>query len=745
VATTLGAQQKVTLHMSQIRELSRLLSFREPASAVFSALEAVEDPTDYSRRIKRGAFATGSNKIWLKTPGFEAPEVDFRALRRAGRTEPLFRRRANRFQNLIWKNGYVLKTEDDDAQAYILSRMELFGVLAGESFDSFLRKVSRELIMFDNCVIWERRVPTKDLKKMGVNIPLKGIGPLSKKGAVVSYEILPIDTLEFKRDQYGNVTKWRQIITPGYSVSSGANENTKEYDPQEIILIKNDEESGDVLSYPALQMVLPDARILRQLETDASLAAHRLAFPIFKYKVGTPTLEATLPKKDEVISDIWYELEGMLLEGALIMPGSDDFEVVLSDVKLDGLSSIMDYFKSRVIIGLGLSPIQVGDASDAANRSVADRLDVQLYDDVKAFQKTLQEAFTFFIFTKWLMEGGFNLAIGEERQSESKVALLFKEIDTDSLIKRENHKLQLWVQDAISHKELRSELGLTPAEDMTDFYSFKIGEITAKFQQMASQAAAQKTAGGDGQGSNAKTKAKKTSSLPIEDEITSFRQLVSLFKEDMSAEQQRYRVDAIWGKMEEDVIDYIRGQYPEDAGNFIAKDLGYVQSLYQIDIEDALRFDVTQYLELGLDRGFEEARAIDPELAPMRMTMFNMHTNKIISSLCYYIDKLVVDLTERIEKEVHRADVPFQGVELAFEALHYRLDSVVATHMALAENWGVCIVAMHAEIDKVWQDSEPDCIECHSQWLDVKSLEPQSVPPFSTHPHCGCKVHIIPQ
>lgn len=714
--------------MPPTRELARLLGMGRPTALPHSLFDAIEDPSSYSHQIRKGAFTSGGARHWVKSASFESPEVDFKALRTAGRAEPLFRRRANRYQNLVWKNGYVLKTEDERAKAYIQSRMEVFAILTGESFDSFLRKVSRELIMFDNCVIWERRVKLKDLKKLGITLNMRGIGPLAVKGPVVAYEILPIDTLQYKRDEYGNVTAWRQVSSSG---------EHKDYSPEEIILLKNDEESGDILAYPALQMVLPDARILRQLETDASLTAHRLAFPIFKYKVGNPSVAETLPTEDDDLSDIWFALEGMLLEGALIISGADEFEVVLSDVQMDGLSNILDYFKNRVIVGLGLSPHHLGDVG-IANRSVADRLDVQLYDDVKAFQKTMSEAATFFIFFRWLMEGGFPLRLGGEGLSESRVALEFREIDTDALIKFENHKLQLWVQDGISHAEFRSDLGLTPTEDMSDFYSSKVGAITAKYQQMVDQSKAQATSGGANQQTNAKTRATKTSMGEMLTEVASFRELVGLFKEEAFRGYNISPLDEIWNRLEADIVDYVRiTEKP-----ISTRDLGYLSALYLSDLEDAVRMGLVQSLQVGLDRGFDEARAIDPDIAPMRVTLFNRHANNILRSLRYYLEKLLGDLAVRVEKETNESETPELGIEVAFEALHYRLDSVVSTHLALADNWGVCMVARHAGYDRVWQDSEPGCSICTGGWVGVDGLEPKGVPPFSTHPHCGCKVHI---
>lgn len=719
--------------MANKKALSRILSFREPKNSP-SIYEAIGEPIDYQHKLKRKTY-TPDTRAWLKRATFESPEIDYADLRNACRTEPLFRRRTNRYQNLIWKNGYVLNTEDESAKGYIESRMELFAVLTGKSFDSFLRKVSRELIMFDSCLVLERKLKLSELKRLGVTLPIKGVGKDKQSGPVVAYEVIPIDTIEYKRDEYGNIIQWRQSMLNG---------KTKEFKADEVIVLKNDEESGDILSFPALQMVLPDARILRQLETDASLAAHRLAFPIFKYKVGDPVLPESIPRKDDdSINDIWYTLEGMLLDGALIMPGTDDFEVVLSDVKLDGLTSVLDYFKSRVILGSGLSPIHIGDVT-SANRSVADRLDVQLYDDVKAFQRTLEETVTYSIFMKWLLEGGFNLKLGGDGMSESIVSLEFREIDSDSLIKRENHTLQKWVQDLVDHDEARMEIGRTPISDTSKLYSDLIGGINFKYQSKADKSEQQKTSGGDSQGSETKTKVKKTSSVgepSAIEEVSSIKELVSLL--DYSSSDNTFSIlDNIWESLENEVISYISSV--PDNSNFDSKELLYAKALFVEDLNEAIRGRVFDSFRFGVDRGFDEALAIDPNVAPLPLSNFNKYVNIVILSLNFYTEKLINDLFDRIETEINESgEEGFEvSVEASFEALHYRLTSVAKTHLDIAENWGVCLVAKHAGYSQVWQNSENACEICKSQWIKVEDLELKSVPPFSTHPHCGCKVHI---
>jgi hypothetical protein len=735
--------------MANTHELSKLLAMRKPPRA--SAEEAVKDPTDAGHLVGKAVLSPARhNNFYFKSDSFESPEVDFGFIRQAIKVEPLFRRRNERYQNLMWKNGYTLRTEDEEAKQYIQSRMEVFAVLMGQTFDSFLREATNELIQYNNCLLYERRVPARQLQEMGINLPAKGIGPLAKKGPVVCHEVIPLETIRYKRDAFGNITQWKQVSPEG---------KERIFSPKEVILIKVGGVAGEILAHPTLHDVIPDAKILRQLETDASLAGHRLAFPIFMYKVGDPRYEGTMPKKASDLDGIWNTLEGMLMDGTLIIPGSDTFEVVLSDVKLDGLQAVLQYFKDRVVSNMGLSPLHLGDPA-AANRSVADRLDVQLYDDVKAYQRVTEENITWFIFLKWLMEGGYSMLIGSAAVSPSRVYMTFKEIDTDSMIQRENHAVALWVQDAITHDEVRDRLGYTPLaeEEIDKLYSSMIGAITNK-QAMdlakvgaaasadgPSKSTAQATKGGSNQKTNAKTRAKKTSSLESEEiEAVDFTHLLGQIREAQQTAIDTHGLSVVeqsWAKLQIDVTEYIQRM---SGKNFSAEDMSYVKDLFKSELWTSLRSCIVMSLNEGIDRGYEEARGINPDVAPMAVTRFNRNVSLILNSLNTFVDKLVEDLFVRVETEVVDSEDVAAAVDDAFMALHYRLEQVVTSHNALASNWGVCMVADHAGYEQVWQESESDCLVCKSGWVSTKDIRHTDIPPFSTHPNCGCRVHIKDQ
>jgi hypothetical protein len=318
--------------------------------------------------------------------------------------------------------------------------------------------------------------------------------------------------------------------------------------------------------------------------------------------------------------------------------------------------------------------------------------------------------------------------------SPSWVSFEFYEIDTDSLIKRENHAMTKWVQDGISHDELRGDLGLPAVTDLSNFYTDLIGGINNKYaMDQAAQAAAQRTAGGSPSG-GPKTPFKKTHSLETVEGIRSYKELNSIFKEATAPSHIIFKYIANWETLERNFIDYCQHN-----DMFDINDAGLANIVFQFTTR--LRIDILDSMRYGVDRGYDEARSIDPDVAPMRISVFNQKSEVLTRLAGKDFTQLLVDLVVRINKELEYSR-PVEAVEAAFAALTYRLKSIVSSHIVLAENWGVAIVAEHLEYISVWQDSEVGCSICQSRWIKIKDLMPSGLAPMNTHPNCGCKVHI---
>jgi hypothetical protein len=676
-----------------------------------------EPPATITHKIKKIALTKSqgsSNSVlnrgsWKK---FSKPDIDFQTIEKAVYTDSYLNKAVNKYVDLMWKNGYNIKTTDPDIFKYIRQRMVLHTYATGEPFDQFLERLSRELITYHNVLVYIKRFDPTQIGPLGKSIAGK-IKPLGKEQhPAIGYELIPVTSISVDFDDKNNVREWKQEAPPGGK--------DKTYNKNEIIHIKKGAWAGKLFGDPFLRPTLDDTKAYRQLEEDAVIIAHQMIEPKIVYSVGDPSLPQTIMDlDDDDIEETANALQYALENGAIVIPGSHKVDV-LETRNAQNISEYMDRLKFRVFGGLGLSPVHFGEAG-AANRSVTDRLDVQLYDGVKSYQRTVEQYVTFFIFAEWLMEAGYDTDFSVE-DDEDWAILEFEEIDTDSLIKKQNHSTSLWVQDGITHDEYRKTLGKLPVttEQESRLYSDMIGKVNAKYQQEVDKSKSQETSGGENQKTNAKTRATKTSMV----ETTN------------TSEDE-------WNELKLEVLLQLENSF--DSLNNWLDDIAYVYAFYFGNIERSEIANVTEQFWNGHSDGSNQALMAGYQLKkdPTKDTAFLSSTNKRVSK---YLDKLRRDLRNRVEKVCLQGDtkeVTLLTVSESFDALHARLNSISETESNAAYNYGVLCVAYTNEIKKVWREGSEDCDKCTSGYEEVTYAGIDDIPPISSHPNCKCRIKIV--
>ena len=110
----------------------------------------------------------------------------------------------------------------------------------------------------------------------------------------------------------------------------------------------------------------------------------------------------------------------------------------------------LEYFKQRSYTSAGVSPIDMGE-SDSANRSTADTQSGYLTDDVKDYQQEFKFLLEFEVIQELLLER-FDISVLED---ENIVTFDFHEIDTDFMMKKENHNWLGYVMGGMNEDEMR--------------------------------------------------------------------------------------------------------------------------------------------------------------------------------------------------------------------------------------------------------------------------------------------------
>ena len=389
------------------------------------------------------------------TTAFEAPEYDWEQIQKAFAADSWLNQAFLKYRELIWKEGYYFKGPDEAATQYIKKRFQILGLAQGRSMDDLLTDVSDSLIRYHNAFLIKARddkpYQIAGLKVTGING--KAIG---------GYFIAPVETMQIKVDKNGNVKGYLQEI-------SGIR---TEFKPEDVIHFTYNRQPGTQWGHPWILPALEDLRTLRLVENDMINVFHKEVTPTYVYKIGDGTLGMQIDQED--IDAAQEQIEDMYDVGAIIIPGTDSIDVIGSEGKALDVAPYINHWRGRVISGFGLSEHHLG-ITAGTNKSNAASMDAALYDKLKSYQTTLENAISMEILFELLLEGGYSPF--NATADDQMVIFEFKEIDLEARVKIENHISVLWLQNMITHGEMREMMGQDVDPENKDNYHIDMVEI----------------------------------------------------------------------------------------------------------------------------------------------------------------------------------------------------------------------------------------------------------------------------
>lgn len=390
---------------------------------------------------------------------FEPAPYDFNRIIQATDTDSYVKQGFQKYKELIWKEGWDIVGENPEAVDYLYQRLDFMELSMEVPFQNFLVEVSDQLVKFANCFIVKVR------GDLAPHFPMPLESPKGKE-PVIGYQIIPVETMEIKRDKYNKPIEYRQNIwNQGAAAVSGFSSNDNNlpsWQPEDVIHFYIDRKPGRIFGTPFVVSVMDDIIALRQVEEDIQNLIHRELFPLYKYMVGTDDN----PAEPEEIEAAANELANLRTEGGLVLPNRHDVDVIGAEGNALDVSPYMAHFKERVCIGMGLSPHHLGMLMNGGNRSVTDRLDIALYDKIKTYQRYIAAMIQGKIFSELLLEGGYDPIVTPQAASVADRCIFkFNEIDVDTQVKKETHEIQKWAGNIVEMAEVRQALGLDPLVD----------------------------------------------------------------------------------------------------------------------------------------------------------------------------------------------------------------------------------------------------------------------------------------
>lgn len=375
---------------------------------------------------------------------FQSVDPSLDEVYNAYKTDSYIRQAVDKYSELLFKAGWKLQGNNDNAVQYLQSRFAFMSFATGQSWDQLLIEVAEDLVKYGNAILIKAR--NKKNLPMG-SVKATGIG---KQGTPVGgYFRANPRTMQVQTDQYGNVTAWQQQVNGGTKVS---------FKVEDVIHIYYKREAGEIFALPYYAPALEDVRLLRQLEDNVALLVYRYAVPIYHWIIGIA--QAGYEASTDEIIEARNKINEMPSDGAIITNERTSIKVIGADGQALQAEPYLRYYEQRVFTGLGVSETQMG-RGGTANKNTADSLDQSMVDRVKAFQKVMGLGITNGVITELLMEGGFDPLNNPDDQ----VNFVFNEINVDTQIKVENHQAFLFQNNAITLDELRTNLGYKAADE----------------------------------------------------------------------------------------------------------------------------------------------------------------------------------------------------------------------------------------------------------------------------------------
>lgn len=379
---------------------------------------------------------------------FTPHEYDLYEYSRIIDTEAIVYKAFERKKSLMFKNGYLLTSDSDDNISYIKQRLKEFHYVSGKSFDGFVEELAYNLIMFHNAYVLMYRDLNKSTGEP-ISVGDEEIEPLA---ALFN---MPTESIERKLKDDGSVSRYKQKIS--YT-------KYRTFSPKIIRHLTYNKRPGFTMGTPPLEAVKDDIIALRRIEESVETLIYKSLFPIIHVKVGTESHPATtLRDGSSEVSAMSKVLKEIDDSGGVVTSERVEIKSIGAESMALRVESYLEYFKNRVMIGLGVSTTDLG-IGDSSGKATGSIISQTLKEAVIDMQRVVARFITEEIFSDLLVESGKYKAkymIPEEEM----VTLSFNSVDHDSQIKMESHWLNLANSKMISQSELRALIGKRPMSD----------------------------------------------------------------------------------------------------------------------------------------------------------------------------------------------------------------------------------------------------------------------------------------
>ena len=638
---------------------------------------------------------------------FMPSEYDLSEIGRIEDVENIVRQAFKKKLGLMFKAGYDFAGPNKNTVRYIKERFTQIQKASGIPTQVFLRTVGSDLIRLSNAFV----VKSRNLKASGGK--RRRDAQYGNVDPIAAYFVLPAETVEIRRNaDTGKVVEYRQKMPDG---------RYKDFPAKNVIHMFYDKRPGFNIGKPTIVPVVDDIRALRRIEQNIELLIYQHLFPLFHHKVGTKEQpDKVYADGTREVDDVRDQIQYMPSEGSIVTSYRHEIDAIGAESRAIRAEGYLEHFKKRVIAGLGISSVDLGEG-DTATRTTSESMSRSMIDDVKDFQTTLMTFFDEFIIKELLLESTFpEQTLLDE---DNIVSIVFKEIDVDAKIKAENHFINLYAGHGITETEFRIGMGREPLTDVNRGDTF--------FERIMIPQLELKSMGGfgNGDGLNGAQKSAKAVVQPSNQhgKKTGPEKRKSSYRPANAVAVQ----DNVLKNEFKDILSDIDSQI--DLGMFSTDWAVQLLRMAETRILERLKNSMKKSLRKGVR---EYANIVNVELGFPYMRLDDYATyrvDRVMAAAILIIHKLTVgdpDIKERANK--------------IYESLGFRFDFILRTETRRSYLYGIALAHKSNGTEKLSIElSEDACIKCKRSnpgTIDLNNLVIEDLPVF--HDNCGCGFNV---
>lgn len=706
-----------------------------PSTTPISKIPEVHTRTlSYSQQ-----FAKGRNV-------YTGPQYDLSEIGVLEDVESLCRQAFKKREGLMFKEGVGVKGINKDTVRYYKTRMAQIARATNIPEIELLKRVSRSLIRTSNAFL----VKVRDPKASGGRVRSDAKGKVLQP--IAGYFPAAPETMQVDlNENTGKIRRWRQMLPDGHF---------KDFRPEDVVHFTIDKREGFIFGVPSIVPVMDDIRALRQIEENIELLIYQHLFPLFHYKVGTETAPAGLAENGEKELDIVREeIQYMPSEGGIVTPERHEIKAIGSEGRALRAEGYLSYFRKRVLAGLGISSVDIGDA-ETSNKSTAFVMSRALVDSVKAIQDDLEAQWDHFVISELLLESTFGDRVLEE---DSMVHLQFAEIDIQNKMDIEKHAIELFQANGITYDEFRARLGHEPIpipEDPSDQDMKKYPEWSLTYWKLIEEPMTLMRSVDEpfGAASQALAEARGislTQKAVLAAQQEKSRQLNATLEAQKSRSQQQSQnkpvnnkdsvLSGLFRDLEEDSVNKllnslnIRGTPPKQ------DDFMTLAKIWVSDATSKLHSECMSEFFRGLNSHILPENAVVEDAVTNSRNLIKDRVNFFVNRLAEDVVRLTIKRIDEEVPDVRLISDILQELRIAFDSVRYRVDLIQDVEIRKSFSLGFIVGTRFAGGQGIrliaHKDSCDRCKNLNGQVISTIDTSIENLPPF--HPHSRMTFEVV--